>query len=471
MRKGHGYTFLLERSGCSTFKRTTWAHNEPQINPGPARCAPGPQGWKRMWHEVGVDDVQPGCVDYPAGSRTFEASMPTGWLVSQIAQNGSSLWDVRMTSQSSGDPPPACVTPNPPNTYDAYGAEPASWRPHPGNPFMADFSCEWSQYAPFGTEVDDGWYYAQPWLTERMGAPRDMYLQLDTIDYDGLLASRAPIVAYNTNELFRAINPSAATDFYDSSDDPDDPDDANRLVDGDGAFASANPAIAGSQGIDVLDIDYLDDLYVAGVGRRAGTGAQSSDYLSERGSSAVGYEQDASAMESLPGYGNRVYGRVVHDSAGKIWLQYWLYYYYDPQENFLGSGEHEGDWESVQVRLDASNNPDTAAYAQHGGGEACAWSAITKTDGHPVVYVALDSHASYFRAGDYEDPDPDDSADGAGGTIQPAVIQVGEEDTGWIRWPGRWGDSGTSPAGPAFQGSKWSDPGTWADGLRPCDVS
>ena len=61
------------------------------------------------------------------------------------------------------------------------------------------------------------------------------------------------------------------------------------------------------------------------------------------------------------------------DGAGKTWLQYWLFSYYNPQ-NVLGFGVHEGDWESVQVGLDADGVPDVATYAQHSGGERCAWS-------------------------------------------------------------------------------------------------
>jgi len=464
--KGRGYSIKLQATDCSHVRLRTWDHNVPTVNGGPDICTEGPVS-KRLWHVSGLDDSNWECVNRLPGARNFDPSMPAGWLVSRVAGSAQDiLWGFHAAGVPNFD---VCQTSANPDPLDL-GADEHYWR-HRAGQTNPDWVCMWSQFADHGTTVADGWYYALPWRVERGGAPRDVYVSLDTIDYDALLASRAPIVAYNTNELFRVVNPSAATDFYDSSDDPDDPADANRLVDGDGAFASANSAIAGTQGMDVLGIDYLGDSYAAGMGRRAGTVAGSSDYLSERGGSAVGYEQDASAMEALPGYGNRVYGRVVHDAAGRIWLQYWLYYYYDPQENFLGSGEHEGDWESVQVRLDASNNPDMAAYAQHGGGEACAWGAVTKTDGHPVVYVALDSHASYFRVGDYEDPDPDDSADGAGGTVQPAVIEIAEESAGWIRWPGRWGDSGASPAGPAFQGSKWSDPSTWANGLRPCDVS
>ena len=83
------------------------------------------------------------------------------------------------------------------------------------------------------------------------------------------------------------------------------------------------------------------------------------------------------------GYGDRVYGRAL-TSGGKTWLQYWLFSYYNPQ-NVLGFGVHEGDWEFVQVGLDADGVPDVATYAQHGGGERCGWSQVQKSGGAPVV--------------------------------------------------------------------------------------
>ena len=85
-------------------------------------------------------------------------------------------------------------------------------------------------------------------------------------------------------------------------------------------------------------------------------------------------------------------------TGGKTWLQYWLFSYYNPQ-NVLGFGVHEGDWEFIQVGLNADGAPDVATYAQHDGGERCAWSQVQKSAGAPVVYVALASHASYFSSG------------------------------------------------------------------------
>ena len=65
------------------------------------------------------------------------------------------------------------------------------------------------------------------------------------------------------------------------------------------------------------------------------------------------------------------------DSKGRLWLQYWLFYYYNDYNlvgRFLGGGRHEGDWELVQLRLNADEQPELAVYSQHKTAEAKPWA-------------------------------------------------------------------------------------------------
>jgi hypothetical protein len=226
----------------------------------------------------------------------------------------------------------------------------------------------------------------------------------------------------------------------------------NYLVRGSGTrLAAANPADALAN----LSLAYLGDPTYAD-----GRAASSSDYLDAANSF---YQQDAQRMRAA-GYGDRVYGRAV-TQAGKTWLQYWLFSYYNPQ-NVLGFGVHEGDWEFIQVGLDVDGAPDVASYAQHGGGERCAWSAVQKSGGAPVVYIALASHASYFSAG--VNPRgfyPDDYHRGSGYQVRPAL----EISPPFMAWRGRWGASSSSPASPRQQ-AKWGDPGGFNAGASACTV-
>ena len=68
------------------------------------------------------------------------------------------------------------------------------------------------------------------------------------------------------------------------------------------------------------------------------------------------YAAHAAALHRNPAYRDRVYGHARRDAQGRLWLQYWLFYYYNDFQlagPLLSGGKHEGDWELVQLRLDA----------------------------------------------------------------------------------------------------------------------
>ena len=82
-------------------------------------------------------------------------------------------------------------------------------------------------------------------------------------------------------------------------------------------------------------------------------------------------------------------------------LRYSYFYYFD---DWRTPGRwlwqvHEGDWETVTIGLSATHQPLFAAYSQHCSGTWRAWDGggIEKKGDRPVVYVALGSHAHYFR--------------------------------------------------------------------------
>ena len=158
--------------------------------------------------------------------------------------------------------------------------------------------------------------------------------------------------------------------------------------------------------------------------------------------------------------GGAVYGRVVR-TATRIVLQYWLFYYDNPlllPATPFGTfwQSHEGDWELVNVVLDSSGEPLEAAYSQHCSGQRRAWDDVELRGGtHPVAYVALGSHASYFAPGAgplglvpitcipaFVPPLPFlQIADQvlAGPTDRATIHRI--EDMPWSEFPGRWGES------------------------------
>jgi hypothetical protein len=421
-----------------------------------------------MWHVNGLDDSTLACVTRPPGSRTFDYTMPGGWLVSASTAGN---WDIMSGTYSGSSPDSnACTTASSANPR-ALGAQPVYWRLLPGSQITKEYVCVWSQFAPPGSDPEDGWFYALPWLTEKTGAPRDMYLRLETIDYGALLDERAPILLYDSGEDFHVVSPGALSDFYTDIGDPD-PTQGSSLNDATGLFAIANPAFAGlsEEQPQLLSLGYLRETYPSDplFRRRSNTPAESNDYINARGNEDDGfYGADSAEMEADSAYGERVYGRVAYGSDGKLWLQYWAFYYYNPIEVL----PHEGDWEMIQIGLDSNHQPEVAVYAQHEGGQTCPWSTINKSlDGErPVVYVAEGSHASYF--------DPDaiplahfyDHADGlGGGLLVPELDEIKSGTPAWVAWPGKWGGSSHSPDGPMFKGEQWDDPSAWGSGLDTC---
>lgn len=205
-------------------------------------------------------------------------------------------------------------------------------------------------------------------------------------------------------------------------------------------------------------------------------------YDSEEGYFAQPISQPFGAPEVRPG--NRVYGHRAREQ-GQLWLQYWLFYAYNPQDRgIFRTGRHEGDWELVQFRLGADRKPDLVTLAQHSWAEGCRWDELdlVKVGGHEVavVYVANGSHATYSRPGvqDRPFPDPNDEADGLGGELRPRVVRIAGDTPAWVAWPGRWGRTragpipgeSSSPRGPRFaEGDAWSAPATFhEERARPC---
>jgi hypothetical protein len=174
------------------------------------------------------------------------------------------------------------------------------------------------------------------------------------------------------------------------------------------------------------------------------------------------YAVDAQRLHASGTYANRTYGRIVTNVDGNKTLQYWFFYYYNPKAYPIVGGVHEGDWETVQVHLDADLNPVLATYSQHAGAESCEWEHVQRTaSDRPIVYVAEGSHANYFSSGYHFNEGADDTSNGDGEWTLPIVEDITTVPD-WMNWPGKWGGSDSSPTSPPNQGLKWSDPIVWA---------
>src|SRR5829696_9305252 len=98
------------------------------------------------------------------------------------------------------------------------------------------------------------------------------------------------------------------------------------------------------------------------------------------GETARDYAAHAAALHRQAKYRDRAYGHARRDRNGRLWLQYWLFYYYNDFQllPFVSGGKHEGDWELVQIRLGPSEQPEQAVYTQHKTAESRPWSDVRK---------------------------------------------------------------------------------------------
>ena len=206
------------------------------------------------------------------------------------------------------------------------------------------------------------------------------------------------------------------------------------------------------------------------LGMLDGDPAREGERLDEVGSE-LEIKQHAVAMQDDARYADRAYGRAVQRGS-KTYLQYWFWFYYNPKD-VARRGRHEGDWEMIQLTLEGER-PTCAVYAQHDHAVKRSWDEVPrhpKGNGpHPVVYVAAESHASYFDDGTHPAFGRADNAYGDGYEIMPRLEQFGD----WAEWRGRWGNSGgifpwfpwsrgeppagRSPKSPGCQNPKWEDP-------------
>jgi hypothetical protein len=176
--------------------------------------------------------------------------------------------------------------------------------------------------------------------------------------------------------------------------------------------------------------------------------------------------------------GDKIYAHVTSEAAFIV-VQYWFFYAFNPGT----LNQHQGDWEMIEIVLDHSaETPQYAVYSQHHAGEMAEWKEVEKVDDtHPRVYVALGSHANYFRSYQGKLGIENDIV-GNAYTLKPEdleIINLGEKGAGnhpssqdWLEFGGRWGnwdkrvDAYIGSAGPSGPGQgenseKWSNPVSW----------
>jgi len=273
-----------------------------------------------------------------------------------------------------------------------------------------------------------------------------------------MLERHRPLLQYDSLEGFRAVGAAAICNLA-------LPGRCNTLHRADGTLiAAAEPAGEEAR----LHLDFLGGPVYAN-----GTPVHREDYLDECGGS---HAADALQIWREHGGVDVVYGRARHDEEGRLWLQYWFFFYYE-DKGLLGLEQREGDWEMLQIRIGEKGRPDAATFARHSGADCLGWDQVqlAETPDGPVavVHPARGSHAPLPRPGSFEAPSVPDHNDGLGPRVRPHLEVIADDGPRWLAWPGRWGSTrrreyfeADSPRGPR-EHLGWWDPAELHREARP----
>jgi len=180
---------------------------------------------------------------------------------------------------------------------------------------------------------------------------------------------------------------------------------------------------------------------------------------------------------------NAIYCRGTTQS-GYVFLQYW---HFEPSSSAPESTDvfHEGDWEMFQIAVEPNTaarelQPFAITASQHYYGQTIRWDSngfdngpasqdqdyVGKSGYQPKIYIALNSHATYFRSGwihvsgtpfdtsnhgeQYTDSPRSGPDDECGESLYSYVLYDFDDEM-IPYWKGRWGEE------------RWTVPGSTCD--------
>lgn len=178
---------------------------------------------------------------------------------------------------------------------------------------------------------------------------------------------------------------------------------------------------------------------------------------------------------------------VYYDFEPGKHITYWLFFGFSAPGGRIAErieragvkqAGHEGDWEGISIALDDADRPVRVRYFAHGEKvEPLPWNVVKKLEGHPIVFTALGSHASYTRRGGQKHFDIT-----AGGPIWATWLLLADvRRQPWYGYGGAWGRARpvprelkrlsraderlkvkdgdfTGPSGPPFKASPFDEP-------------
>jgi hypothetical protein len=220
----------------------------------------------------------------------------------------------------------------------------------------------------------------------------------------------------------------------------------------------------------------------ANKGQMSGLSAAPTDFFLEQTDASGGDDYDAYRAETRKGpapAGWTCYAHVrpAANHPDMYDIQYIFFYAYNGDMLATAAeSAHEADMEHITIRVEKDRQTvQKIYYAAHSGEgrwyDRGANGYSVTADGRPIVYSAINSHASYPWARRIDRtllPDDETREGGVDWDCRQNVANLGEEDRPragmqWLQYSGRWGEIGetdiaSGPLGPAYQSWWTADP-------------
>jgi len=155
-----------------------------------------------------------------------------------------------------------------------------------------------------------------------------------------------------------------------------------------------------------------------------------------------------------PNRGVPVFVDSLEQGGNMVLIRYWYFFGYNeiPGTRNVGMlGNHQGDWESIILRVNKVDGKISGAtYKGHGKGTDV--TNVPLENGRPVVFISMGTHASYPTVGTFHTAGVDKTARGGVRWETQHNLQPLERQP-WKDFAGAWGSVGklphtTGPLGP-----------------------
>lgn len=146
---------------------------------------------------------------------------------------------------------------------------------------------------------------------------------------------------------------------------------------------------------------------------------------------------------------------VYYEYVAQRSVTFWFFYGFNDAPG-AGFFNHDGDWERISIQLNSSNHAENVVFYEHNGNCELPWSGspVQKNRGHPVVYSAIGTHATYPRPGNWPLPFGQTDYASAVGPAWKTYQNERNVHAPWYGYGGAWGQVGswefsTGPLGPS----------------------